>query len=127
MNNVKDAKQYLLKALQLRRELLGDHEDTMRSLHALGSLLLQCASAAKPKEKVDLLQEARSYFEEAGEMGLRAIGHMEDTAGSFREVANTCRLLGKLEEAKLYQAKADKILRKFYDVKKGIVSGTLMS
>ena len=126
MGRFSSAKEYLMKGLKLREELLGDHGDTMRSLHALGSFTVECARRMKTADRMSSLQDAKNYFKKAGEIGLRAIGHMEDTAGSFKEVADICRTLGETEEAERYDKKVCEIMRKFDEVRKGIVSKTIV-
>ena len=94
------AKEMLFKALELSKELLGDHGDTARLLHELG---LCCVDEAdqlvrEDPEKKRLLKEAKMYFEDAAKVARKVVGDREITAGSFRKLLDVCKQLGESDE-----------------------------
>ena len=103
MNSKEESLENLRDAYKVRKELLGDHEDTARSLHALG---------VWHQEVEKDLPKAKKHLKKAAEMCLRAIGETEDTAGSFKELSKTCKKLGQIEEAEEFQKISEEIQKR---------------
>ena len=119
-----EASKYLLEGLQVRQNLLGNHPDTMRSLHELALWNIQKAHNERKKGKSGdrYFEKAKGRLKSAVQMAVEGIGEpcMEDTAESLLKLAEVCRSLGQTVDSEKYEREGQVILKKTKTMRKCI-------
>ena len=119
-----EASKYLLEGLQVRQNLLGNHPDTMRSLHQLALWNIQKAHNERKNGKSGdrYFEKAKGRLKSAVQMAVEGMGEpcMEDTAESLLKLAEVCRSLGQTEDSDKYEREGQVILKKTKTMRKCI-------
>lgn len=85
-----NALKYVKMALNMRKSLLGDHQETARSYHDLGKVLVEAGQN----------YEALSAFKDALRIQEKVLGAHQEPIKTHREIAHILIKLGREEEAR---------------------------